>query len=178
MAYVVGMRQKLKVPFWLGEFGANPPFDHSNAELLLAKQLIFRCEEQVVGWNLWMGKTAADEPWNRYLQFFPLEVYNTDEVRQPWQSPAIDVAEYVVDQHGVDLLECYRLEIRENNDFVTLKYGLIVLVIVNHRLANESLEFISEEKIRIAEQLTICNRQFTTDHPGDWNTIVYALERF
>lgn len=81
--YLVKARNKLKTPFWLGEFGSYWPFDRSNPEYQWTEQTLWRCEEQVLGWNLWMGRTAEDNPWNEYLPMFPLRVYNDKLVREP-----------------------------------------------------------------------------------------------
>jgi hypothetical protein len=81
--YLVKARNKLKTPFWLGEFGSYWPFDRSNLEYNWTEQILWRCEEQVLGWNLWMGRTAEDNLWNEYLQLFPLKVYNERLVREP-----------------------------------------------------------------------------------------------
>lgn len=173
LSYLVQMRQKLNAPFWLGEFGTHQPVDSSNPEWVLTEQNLFRCEEQVVGWNLWMGRTGIDKPWNHYLPLFPLKANNADLIRQPWCPPAPNLIDYVIDQHDVERLEPYRIEMWHNKDYVTFKPSIIIHVITNHKLSDGSCEIVSEEKIQITEQLTICNEEGTNEHPGDWNIIIY-----
>jgi len=121
-----------------------------------------------------MGAVAKDKPWDRYSSFFPLKVYNPTLVRQPWQSQLVTFKDYVIDQHGVELFELYRIEMRDNNDFVVLKPGILVLV-VNYLRLDNSLQIVSEEKIQVTEMLRIGNEQFTAEHPGNWDTVIYAL---
>ena len=174
LGYIVEMREKLKVPFWLGEFGCHGTYGPSNPEWVLTEKHLWRCEEQAVGWNLWMSAVSKDKPWNHYLAFFPLQVYNPNLVRQPWQSPSVTIKDYVIDQHGVDLFELYRIEMRDNNDFVELKPGILVLVVDYFRLDN-SLQIVGEEEIQVTETLRIINHQFTAEYPGNWDTVIYAL---
>jgi hypothetical protein len=173
LGHLVQMRQKLNAPFWLGEFGAHQPFDSSNPEWVLTEQNLFRCEEQVIGWNLWMGRTGINRRWNCYLPFFPLKVYNANLIRQSWQPPAPNLTGYIIDQHEVDRLELYRIEMWHNNDYVTFKSGIIIYVIINHKLSDGSVEIVSKEKIQVTKQLTIRNEEGTAEHPGDWNIIIY-----
>jgi len=63
---------------------------------------------------------------------------------------------------------------RDNNDFVVLKPGILVLV-VNYLRLDNSLQIVSEEKIQVTEMLRIGNEQFTAEHPGNWDTVIYAL---
>lgn len=172
--YIVEMRSKLHAPFWLGEFGGSGTYDDpSNPAWLIAEQLLYRCEEQAVGWNLWMGHATI---WNQYLAFFPLKVQNPTLVHQPFEPQLLRIENYITDQHGVDWLESYLVEIMENNDFVTLRPGIIILVVKNHELQNGQYEIVSKEKIQVAENLTIYNEQFEPGHEGNWNTLIYALD--
>jgi len=173
LGYLGQMRQKLNAPFWLGEFGTHQPFDSSNPEWMLTEQNLFRCQEQVIGWNLWMGRTGIDKPWNHYLPFFPLKVYNINLIRQPWPLPVPKFTDYVIDQHGVDRLEPYRIEMWHNNDYVTIKQGISIHFIANHKLPDGSFEIVNKEKIQVTQQLTVCNDEGTAEHPGDWNIIIY-----
>jgi len=176
--YLVKARSKLNVPFWLGEFGSGSPFNFSNPEYQWFEQTLWRCEEQVLGWNMWMGETVIDKPWNQYLQMFPLEVYNTELIRKPWAMPIPNLKDYVVNGSGIDdLYPLYyplRVGIWHNNDNVTFKPGIIIRVIVNHKLPDGTVEVASEETIGVTEQLTIRNEEGTTEHLGDWNTNIYS----
>lgn len=175
LASAVYYRKKLEVPFWFGEFGSDIPFDASNPEWLLAEQHLWRCEEQVVGWNLWMGRTDAGKPWNHYLPFFPLKVFNLDLVRQPWNPPAPSFMDHIIDNKGVDVLEPYRVELWHNGDYVTLKQGIIVRVIVNRRLLDGTVEIVSDQEWALTEETTIMNVEGTAECPGDWNTKIYSV---
>jgi hypothetical protein len=175
LSYAVEYREKLNVPFWFGEFGADSPFDSSNPEWLLAEQHLWRCEEQVVGWNLWMGRTDINKPWNHYLPFFPLKVFNYDLVRQPWNPPSPSFDGYVLDWKGVDRLEPYRIEMWHNGDYVTFKLGIVIRVIVNHMLPNGTLEIVSDQELALTEETTIRNIEGTAQYPGDWNTKIFPV---
>jgi len=175
LSYAVEYRRKLNVPFWFGEFGAHSPFNSSNPEWLLTEQHLWRCEEQVVGWNLWMGRTDIDKPWNHYLPFFPLKVFNHDLVRQPWNPPGPSFSEYVLEWRGVDMLTPYRIELWHNGDYVTLKPEIVVRVIVNRRLENGTVCVVSDEEIELKEVTTIRNIEGTADFPGDWNVKIFPV---
>jgi len=175
MEYMVEIRRKLNVPFWLGEFGAHRPFDFSNPEWLLTEQLLFRSEEQVISWNLWMGQTGIDKPWNAYLPFFPLKTYNVNLARIPWNISLPKLTDYVVDQRGVDRLESYTIRMWHNGDYVTFNPGINIAVIIEYKLPNGSYEVANKQEIFVTEQLTIRNEEGTIAHPGDWNIIIYVL---
>lgn len=173
--YLVRVREKLNVPFWLGEFGSYSPFNFSNTEYQWTEQTLWRCEEQVLGWNLWMGRTDISKPWNYYLSFFPLKVFNHNLVRQPWNPPDPSFVGYVVDWKGVDRFEPYRVELWHNGDYVTLKHGIVVRVIVNHRLPDGTLEVVSDQELALTEETTIKNIEGTVEYSGDWNTKIYPV---
>jgi len=175
LAYAVEYRKRLNVPFWFGEFGANSPFNSSNPEWLLTEQHLWRCEEQVVGWNLWMGRTDINKPWNYYLSFFPLKVFNYNLVRQPWNPPSPSFVGYVLDWKGADRLEPYRIELWHNGDYVTLKPGIVVRVIVNHKLSDGTVEVVSDQEWALKEETTIKNVEGTAEFPGDWNTQIFPV---
>jgi hypothetical protein len=175
LSYAVEYREKLNVPFWFGEFGSNMPFDASNPEWLLAEQHLWRCEEEVVGWNVWMGRTDINKPWSCYLPFFPLKVFNQNLFRQPWNLSSPSFLDYVVDSKGVDRLEPYRIELWQNGDYVTLRPDIVVRVIVNHMLPNGTFEITSDQELPLTEQTTIKNIEGTAEYPGDWNTKIYSV---
>jgi len=175
LSYAVEYRKKLDVPFWFGEFGSHIPFNSSNPEWLLTEQHLWRCEEQVVGWNLWMGRTDTNKPWRHYLPFFPLKVFNHNLVREAWNPPGSSFVDYVVDWKGVDGLEPYRIELWHNGDYVTLKLGIVVRVIVNRRLPDGTLEIVSDQELALTEETTIKNIEGTVEYPGDWNTEIYPV---
>ena len=175
LSYAVEYRRKLNVPFWFGEFGCHYPFNASNPEWLLTEQHLWRCEEQMVGWNLWMGRTDINKPWNYYMAFFPLKVFNHDLVRMTWNPPAPSFEGYVLDWKGVDRLEPYRIELWHNGDYVTLKPGIVVRVIVNHKLSDGSVVTVSDELLTLTKETTIKNIEGTVEFPGDWNTKIYIV---
>jgi hypothetical protein len=174
LSYVVEYR-KFGVPFWFGEFGAHWPFNASNPEWLLAEQHLWRCEELVVGWNLWMGDTDMSRPWRHYLLFFPLKVFNRDLLRQSWSLPNPNLVDCVVDRRCVDRLEPCRIELWHNRDYVKLKSGIVVRVIVNRRYPDGPSEIVSDQEMTLTEETTIGNVERTTEFPGDWNTNIYAI---
>jgi hypothetical protein len=173
--YLVRARERLNVPFWLGEFGSYSPFNFSNTEYQWTEQTLWRCEEQAFGWNLWMGRTGIDRPWEEYLPLFPLGVYNERLVREPWTMPIPNLGDFVIQSAGVDKRESYRMEMYHNNDYVTLRPGIVVRVVVSYKLQDGSLELVSDETIEVIEQLTIRNEGGTAEHPENWNVNVYSI---
>jgi len=176
LSYLVEYRKKLNAPFWLGEFGSHYPSNASNPEWLLTEQHLLRCEEQVVGWNLWMGETSIDRSWTRYLPFFPLEIRNHNLVRGVWDFSLPDFTGYIVDWKHVDRLEPYRIELWHNGDYVKLKPGLIVRVIVDQRLSDGTLAIASDHELVVTEETIIENTEETRARaPGNCNTYVYPV---
>ena len=175
VAYAVENRMKLQVPFWFGEFGSAYPFNGSNPEWLLTEQHLLRCEEQLIGWNLWMGKTESSKPWNCYLPFFPLSTFNSDFVRLTWENMSGKLTDHILDSHGVDAFEPYRIELWNNKDYVTINPGIKVLVITNRRSPEGIIETVSMQQIAISDNLTIANEEGTSLHPGDWNTKLFVV---
>ncbi len=173
--YLVKARERLNVPFWLGEFGSYSPFNFSNTEYQWTEQTLWRCEGQVLGWNLWMGRTNMDMPWEEYLPLFPLQVHNERLVREPWNMPIHSLKDFVLQSGGVDKRESYRLEICHSNDYATLKPGIVVRVVVSCKLQDGSYEMVSDETIRVNEILTICNEGGTTTHPEDLIVKIYSI---
>lgn len=175
LGYAVEYREKLNIPFWFGEFGSGSPFNASNPEWLLTEQHLWRAGEQVVGWNLWMGRTSLDKPLNQYLPFFQLRANSLNHTRQSWQQSLPKLTDYVVNQHGVDRYEPYRIEMWHNKDYVTLEPGIVILVIANRRLADGSFEITSKEEVIVGECLTIHNEECTEAYPDDWNVTIYGM---
>ena len=175
VAYAVENRMKLRVPFWFGEFGSGYPFNESNPEWLLTEQHLFRCEEQLIGWNLWMGRTDASWPWNYYSAFFPLKIFNADFVRLIWTNMPEKLTDHVFNSHGVDTFEPYRIELWHNQDYVALSPSIEVLVITNRRSPEGILETVSMQQIVVSDNLTITNEEGTSSHPGDWNIKLFAV---
>lgn len=173
-AYGVGGRKRLNAPFWNGEFGlaggGNAPWDPTNIDNQICVELLRLCEEQVIGWNLWQGTMALDKPWG----VFPYEL-NESLVRQPFVMTVPDITEYVVDMHGLDSYTPMELQMWHNNDYVTLKPGIIILLIVNHRLEDGTLEVVSEDKYVLTEERTFTNEEGTATHPGDWNMRIFPM---
>jgi hypothetical protein len=174
LSYAVEYRKKLNVPFWLGEFGSENPFNSSNTEWLVAEQHLCRCEEQAVGWNLWMGRTSINKIWNGYLPFFPLRCYNQNLTRQSWQPPNPSFTGYVLAWNGADRLEPYRIELWHKNSYVELKPGIVVRVIVNRRLSDGTFQITSDQELVLTERTTIKNFEGTAQYP-DYNTKIYAV---
>jgi len=170
--YLVWARSKLGVPFWLGEFGSYQPFNRSNPEYQWTEQTLWRCEEQVIGWNLWSGRIEI----NKYLSLFPLKVHNANLTRKNWILQLPTLRDYVVDSQGVEKFETFQIEMWHNHDFVTFKPGIIIRVITNHKLPDETFEVVSDETIEVTQQLTIHNEEGTEVHPGDWNTKIYSTK--
>lgn len=175
LGYVVETREKLNVPFWLGEFGSYWPFNASNPEWLLTEQTLFRSEEQAVGWNLWMGRVNINSSWNEYLTLFPLKIYNANLTRNPWSFDMPRLTDHLITQHSVDKLEPYQIVMWANNDYVTLSPGLVIRVITTHKLQNGTFSIVKDQTITIQSQLTIQNIEGTLDYPGDWNTEIFPV---
>lgn len=173
LAYAVEQRKRYNVPFWFGEFGSASPYNSTNIEWNLAEQSCWRCEEQVVGWNLWNGGIGAVS--NYYLGFFPLKIYNSNLVRQPWNPPFVSLMDYITASQGVDVLTPYQVSMWHNGDFVTFRPGITVRYIRTQVQANGSNKVIEDVIVQVTQPLTLTNIEGTTDHPGDWNLNVYSI---
>jgi hypothetical protein len=173
--YLVMAREKLNVPFWLGEFGSYSPFNLSNTEYQWTEQTLWRCEEQTLGWNLWMGRTEMDRPWREYLPLFTLGVCNEGLVRKLWAMPLPNFKDFVIQSAGLDKRESYRIEMCNNSDYTTLRPGMVVRVITVCKLQDGSLRLVGDQVIRVVEQLTVRNEGETIENPGDWVVKIYSI---
>lgn len=174
-AYLVAMRQKLNVPFWLGEFGSYDPFTESNPEWLLAEQTLSRCEEQSIGWNLWMGRVSKNDLWIEYLKFFPLKAYNQNLARRTWDLPMPNLLSNVIAQQGADMFEPCQIQLWHSGDCVTFKQAnMTIIVIIEQKMSDGTIVIESQEQIAVTEGLKIQNDEGSVAHPGDWNTIVLS----
>lgn len=167
VGYLVEMRERLNAPFWLGEFGSHYPMNESNPEYLLTEQILFRCEEQAIGWSLWLGHGRARD----YLPFFPLKIYNQNFVRKTWSYLAPKLTNFVIDQQGLDRFEPYRIEMWGRNDYVTFKGGISILVITTRENPNGIFDVLSKEEY-VTGMLKIRNEEEYTE---DRNVRIYPL---
>jgi len=175
LSYAVEMRKKYGIPFWFGEFGClDWPFNATNPKWLLVEQNLWRCEEQAVGWNLWMGKADEVKSLTRYLQFFPLKTSNEDLARAPWNPLGETLTAHTVDSRDLELQECYRVHMWHDGDYIVLSPSLILQVIVYKKLLNGEEQVVSNSVINVTQQLTICNEEGTQEHPGDWDTEIFV----
>ncbi len=176
--YLVKARNALKTPFWLGEFGSGSPFDSSNTEWLLINETLLRCEEQGIGWNLWMDRVAEDILWQRYLPFFPLKAINASMIRSQWINPVPTITDYMLDQQGTykfDKPEPFKIELHDNGDYATFRPGITLEIIILRRLPDQTYEIMNRQILAVESITTIRNEEGTQAHPGDWDTRVFAL---
>jgi len=164
---LVECRKKYDLPFWLGEICSSYPYDSSNPGWVSVEPLLWGCEEQVIGWDLWDAGI-------NYLPFFPLKIYNQNLTRATWQTVPT-FAGYIAEWHGVEVLEPCRIQMWHGNDYVTFRPGITIQVVATHRLSDGTFEVASNEKITVSGQLTICNEEGTQSHSGDWNMFVYPV---
>lgn len=163
VGYAVEMRQKLHRPFWLGEFGLQRAggggpwaYDNANPQCQMAKQLLFRCEEQGIGWNIWQGEAMNINAHWYSERMFPLEIYNENLSRQSWVFSVPKLTDYVIDHNNeIDRLEPYLIEMRGTNDDVTFSPGIKVCI-VRYDYYNYSRIYVKYEQ-PITEQLQIKN---------------------
>lgn len=173
LAYAVEYREKLGVPFWFGEFGANPPFDVSNPEWLLTDQHLQRCEEQAIGWNLWTGHTGSMKG---YLKLFSTNTFNTNLVRMSWNPPLrTSFTGFIAGSNDPYRIEPYRIELRHSDSSVTFNPGITVRVIRTHENINAVFEVVSDEQVVVTTQNTIRNEEGVTDYTGVWATYIYPI---
>jgi len=176
--YITNARTTFNLPLWLGEFGSlDLPFNYSNPEYQWTEQTLWRCEEQAIGWNLWIGRTVMNDPWIEYLPFFPLKEYNENITRYPWNNLAPELADYIGDAKGMDRYGPSFVELWHNSDYVRLNPGIIVTVMTSRRLPDGTVVSVGNETITVDGQLTISNQEGTQDYPGDWNMEIF-LDRF
>lgn len=173
--YLVYGRKKLSVPFWLGEFGSYPPNSITNPEYEWVKESLNRCQEQLLGWNIWMP--FANRWDGRYLEFFPLKSYS---VRQPWRMPIPNLSNYILESQGVDRevdpWYVRQIELWHNNDYVTFRPGVIIRVIRNHKLPDGSFEVVEDKTVEIKQATSFINIEGTPEYPGDWTLYIYSLD--
>jgi len=180
---LVEWRNTYNIPIWVGEFGGpdggNPSTAWSSTttdpEWQICEQLFYRCEEQAIGWNFWLGyMTTSLWTLNAYKPLFPLKIFNSNLVRQPWSSPVPELINYITASVGVNVLQDYELQMRSDGS-VTFSPGITVNVLTEHRLADTDVwQYINETK-GIVQSTTITNEEETTAHPGDWNIYIYSL---
>lgn len=176
MDSIVFARAQWRVPFWLGEFGATDwPYNVSNPRWVLTEQNLWRCEEQAVGWSLWMGEVSESAPWYRYLPFFPLKVYNAQLIRQPWVPNTRHLADYITVPVRAENFGNISVDLKQNQDYVTLKPGIQIQVVVTHELTNGSIIVFSDSDINMMSLTTISNEEGTIAYPGEFDTFLYVL---
>jgi len=193
-------RTTYNIPIWLGEFGGpgggNPatPYDYSDPYWAICAELLWRSEEQVIGWNLWLGATTVTNTHlPQYMPLLPPKNFNTYLIRHPWQGAKVPViSQYVKTMNGVDNVYDYQLQMFHNNDSVTFNPGITVKVVRSHDVGPPGVngncpagtwkgatdcwrDF--EEIMPINEETTITNHEGTTAYPGDWNMYIYSIGR-
>jgi hypothetical protein len=181
-------RNKYNIPIWLGEFGgpgggsSNKVFASTDSQWQICQQLLCRCEEQVIGWNLWMGGTSITNIRPKiYQPLFPLQVYNSNLTRSQQIFPSLPgLIPCLVSENGFDYVTKYTFGLYHNGDFVILnaqsRPATIVNVLVS-RMVNGTKQTVSSQNITISNQnIIITNIEGTSAHPGDWNTIIRSIQ--
>ena len=183
---LVYCRNKYSIPIWIGEFGGPGGGAHAytstDPQWEICEQLLYRAEEQGIGWNLWMGLTAITNtiPKN-YQPLFPLQVCNPNLTRLQWVYPSTpSPIAYLVSQNCLDSATSSTFGLYHNGDFVVLnaqgRPATIVDVLVS-RVVNGTEQTVSSQNITISDQnVIITNNEGTPVHPGDWNTIVRIIQ--
>ena len=183
---LVCWRSKYNIPIWLGEFGGpkggsgDQVFTETDPNWRICQQLLCRCEEQAIGWNLWMGNTSIKKIRPRIFQpLFPLHVNDTNLVRQTWIYPSKpDLIALIVSQNGLDYATDTMAELFHKGDHVVLNCQgrpSISVNIVLYRVIDGTEQVISNETIAVANQnVTIMNTDWTLARPEDWNTRIYV----
>lgn len=207
-------REVYKVPIWLGEFGGpgggNPypgtaypncrdPTNVTQCETeelqwAICAELLWRAEEQVLGWCEWLGSTSITI--NRlapYMTLLPPSNFNESLTRQPWQGSGVPLIElYITASNGVDHVHAYQIELWHNNDSVTFSAGIIIKVTRSHEVGvpdgsgncpigtRKSADGLScwedfVETIAVTQPTTITNHEGTTAYPGDWNVKIDSV---
>jgi len=167
VSYGVECRQDAGVPFWHGEFGIE-----TGSPSGLCEQVLWRCEEQVIGWNLWCGRSGAVS--NAYLGLFPLKIYNANLIRQSWNLSYENIINYITTSSGVDRLDPYEVDMWQNGDYIMLKPGITIYY--ERTQVQNGISIVMESAIvNVTEPLTLTNIEGTTDYSGDWNLRVYSI---
>jgi len=178
----VKARELLGIPQWVGEVGAlTSPFDHTNPEYAYTERMLWLCEQQAIGWELHMGPCYLTKPWNHYLvdPIFPLKVYNSKLVRQPWKPPMPDLRKHISAVSGAASDDKWYLVLKGNGDSVTLTPGIIVKVFAFKKDTTKPWPFIGEvirdEVVEVKTLTTITNYENTSEFPGDYDTEIYSI---
>ena len=204
---IIYWRAKYGIPMWLGETGG--PYDYTgftptNPKWAACQQIVFRCEEQAIGWSLWLGDVAYPDiqALKNVAKMFPLSYFNPDLIRQPWILPALpDLRPFVSPSSNMDFIKQFELAAWHNNDFVTLdpqlplppwNRSIAVKVRRSHYVGvpdaqgncpvgawkssdGKSCYQDVVETVNVTQPTTITNHENTPDYPGDWNLYVDAL---
>jgi hypothetical protein len=183
---LLNWRSAYNIPVWLGEFGGpgggNPQssYNASDPYWRICEELLYRCEEQVISWNLWMGvQSVTHNRLDQYKPLFPLKIFNTNLVRQPWISPIVPriwpyvLASFCVDNRD-DLVD-YVIRLRHNGDYAVFKPGIIIRIVTTHFLANGTVGEIFTQDKEINQSTTTRNEEGTTAHPGNWDTKILSM---
>ena len=172
-------RKVLGIPQWVGEVGAlNFQFNYTNPEYAFTERMLWRCEQQAIGWELHMGPCYLNRPWNAYLPFFPLKIYNPSLIRQPWNPPMPTLRVSGV-SGSIDQTTPWYLLLQHDGDLVTLAPGTIIKVVTFKKDLTKPWPYIEEivrnEVIEVKEATTIVNHENTAEFPGDYDTEIYSL---
>jgi hypothetical protein len=172
---LVEARERINVPFWLGEFGSYYPFNKSNPEFLLAEQELLRCEEQALGWNLWISNMSTYHRWYEYLPFFPLSTRNENSTRPAFDMGVPKLTDFVIAMQGLDEFGPYKISMWHDGDFVTFKPGIKISVLVVQYLPDGTRQLTSQE-INGTQTITLISRKGAGNHPVDWSTYIYPAK--
>jgi hypothetical protein len=175
VGYLSWLRQEYGIPVWMGEFGTCYPYDSSNPEWLVSGKILNRCEDQGIGWSLWMGSNSASRPWDQYVNFFPMPAYNSSAGRKTLQAPSQKLVDYVQSSSGLECLDFYRIEMWHGGDYSVFNPGISLRVIVSHKISDGTTQIESDQIMTITNTTIITNIEDTPDHPGDWNTLIYRF---
>jgi len=187
---LVTWRKLYNIPMWLGEFGGpgggnpNAPYpglpnqeEWRKLQWEICGELLWRSEEQVISWNLWLGTLSTTT--NKLLPYMPLLPpmnLNVNLVRQPFIMVGIPkLTEYVIDSKGVDVLGDYEIHLWHNSDYVTFKPGIVIRVLEYQKDAEGKQVLRTDNEIMVSEQTTIQNIEGSVEHPGDWNTVIMTV---
>lgn len=127
-----------------------------------------------------MGRTSIINIRPRiFRQFFPLQINNTNLVRQTWIHPSEpDLISYIVSENGLDAATNTMAALFHNGDFVVLNSQgkpEISLNTVRSRVISGTEQIIHNETITVTNQnVAIANTDWTSTRPRDHNTRIYS----
>jgi hypothetical protein len=88
--------------------------------------------------------------------------------------PIPNLKDFVIENTGIDKLASYQLELWHNNDYVTLTPGIVARIIIDRKLQDGNMIVVSDEIIKITDQLAIRNEEEKAQCSRDYDVKIHS----